>query len=49
MNIFDKGFAPTEAVIRYIDGDYVVLKPAASCAVPSPTSRSRSMSCFTGA
>ena len=27
MNIFDKGFAPTEATIRYMDGDYVVLKP----------------------
>jgi hypothetical protein len=27
MNIFDKGFSPSEAVIRYLDGDYVVLKP----------------------
>ncbi len=27
MNIFDKGFTPAEAVIRYMDGDYVVLKP----------------------
>ncbi|MDB5623235.1 MAG: hypothetical protein JWR39_1798 [Devosia sp.] len=27
MNIFDKGFSATEAVIRYLDGDYVVLKP----------------------
>jgi hypothetical protein len=27
MNIFDKGFAPSEAVIRYLDGDYVVLRP----------------------
>ena len=27
MNIFDKGFSANEAVIRYLDGDYVVLKP----------------------
>ncbi|HEV7718368.1 MAG TPA: DUF2093 domain-containing protein [Arsenicitalea sp.] len=27
MNIFDKGFAPSEAVVRYLDGDYVVLRP----------------------
>ena len=27
MNIFDKGFAPAEATLRYLDGDYVVLKP----------------------
>ena len=27
MNIFDKGFQPAEAHIRYLDGDYVVLKP----------------------
>jgi hypothetical protein len=35
MNIFDKGFAPTEAVIRYLDGDYVVLKPGSfvRCAI----------------
>lgn len=35
MNIFDKGFAPTEAVIRYMDGDYVVLKPGSfvRCAI----------------
>ena len=35
MNIFDKGIGPTEAVIRYLDGDYVVLKPGsfARCAV----------------
>ena len=26
MNIFDKGFAPSEATLRYLDGDYVVLK-----------------------
>lgn len=26
MNIFDKGFSPSEANIRYLDGDYVVLK-----------------------
>jgi len=27
MNIFDKGFAPSEAVVRYLDADFVVLKP----------------------
>ena len=27
MNIFDKGFSPAEAQIRYLDGDYVVLRP----------------------
>ena len=27
MNIFDKGFSASAAVIRYLDGDYVVLKP----------------------
>ncbi len=27
MNIFDKGFSPAEATLRYLDGDYVVLKP----------------------
>ena len=35
MNIFDKGFAPAEAVVRYLDGDYVVLKPGSfvRCAI----------------
>ncbi len=35
MNIFDKGFSPSEAVIRYLDGDYVVLKPGSfvRCAI----------------
>ena len=35
MNIFDKSFAPSEATIRYLDGDYVVLKPGTfvRCAV----------------
>jgi hypothetical protein len=35
MNIFDRGFAPTEAVVKYLDGDYVVLKPGSfvRCAV----------------
>ena len=35
MNIFDKGFAPAEATLRYLDGDYVVLKPGSfvRCAV----------------
>ena len=27
MNIFDKGFTPAEAQLRYLDGDYVVLRP----------------------
>jgi hypothetical protein len=26
MNIFDKGFSSAEASLRYLDGDYVVLK-----------------------
>ena len=35
MNIFDKGFSPSEAQIRYLDGDYVVLRPGSfvRCAV----------------
>ena len=35
MNLFDKNIAPAEAVIRYLDGDYVVLKPGsfARCAM----------------
>ena len=35
MNIFDKGFTPSEAVIRYLDGDYVVLRPGSfvRCAI----------------
>lgn len=35
MNIFDRGLTPTEAVIRYLDGDYVVLKPGSfvRCAI----------------
>ncbi|MGV8832396.1 MAG: DUF2093 domain-containing protein [Devosia sp.] len=35
MNLFDKRMAPTEATIRYLDGDYVVLKPGsfARCAI----------------
>lgn len=27
MNILDKGFTPSEAEIRYLDGDYVVVRP----------------------
>ena len=27
MNIYDKNFTPSEAVIRYLDGDYVVVRP----------------------
>ena len=35
MNIFDPGFAPTEAKIRYMDADFVVLKPGSfvRCAI----------------
>jgi hypothetical protein len=35
MNIFDKGFTPSEAAIRYLDGDYVVLRPGSfvRCAI----------------
>ena len=34
-NIHDKNFAPSEAVIRYLDGDYVVVRPGSfvRCAV----------------
>ena len=27
MNIFDKSFSPSEAQIRYLDADYIVLRP----------------------
>jgi hypothetical protein len=27
MNILDSGFSPSEAQIRYLDADYVVVKP----------------------
>jgi hypothetical protein len=35
MNIYDKSFAPSEAVIRYLDGDYVIVRPGSfvRCAV----------------
>jgi hypothetical protein len=35
MNIYDKGFQPAEAQIRYLDGDYVVIKPGSyvRCAI----------------
>lgn len=26
MNIFDKGFSPSEATLRYLDADYEVIK-----------------------
>lgn len=29
MNIFDQQFSSSEAVLRYLDGDFVVLKPGA--------------------
>jgi hypothetical protein len=37
MNIHDKNFAPTEAVIRYLDGDFVIVRPGSfvRCAVTS--------------
>ena len=37
MNIFDKGFVPSEAQLRYLDGDYVVLRPGSyvRCAITS--------------
>ena len=37
MNIYDKNFAPSEAVIRYLDGDYVVVRPGSfvRCAITS--------------
>jgi len=35
MNIFDKGFSSQEAQIRYLDGDYVVVRPGSfvRCAI----------------
>jgi hypothetical protein len=41
MNIFDKSFSPSEAQVRYLDADYVVLKPGsfvrcATTGVPIP-------------
>ena len=35
MNIFDKSFTPTEAQVRFLDGDCVVLKPGSfvRCAI----------------
>lgn len=35
MNILDKNFSPSEAVIRYLDGDFVVVRPGSfvRCAV----------------
>ena len=35
MNILDRGFTPSEATIRYLDGDYVVVRPGSfvRCAV----------------
>ena len=35
MNILDKNFTPSEATIRYLDGDYVVVRPGSfvRCAV----------------
>ena len=35
MNIYDKIFAPSEAVIRYLDGDFVVVRPGSfvRCAI----------------
>lgn len=35
MNIFDKSFNPSEAQLRYLDADYVVLRPGSfvRCAI----------------
>jgi len=35
MNIFDKGFTPAEAQVRYLDADFVVVRPGSfvRCAV----------------
>jgi hypothetical protein len=35
MNIFDKSFTPSEAVIRYLDADFVIVRPGSfvRCAV----------------
>jgi hypothetical protein len=35
MNIFDKGFSPSEAQVRYLDADFVVVRPGSfvRCAV----------------
>lgn len=35
MNILDSGFAPSEAQLRYLDADYVVVKPGSfvRCAI----------------
>ncbi|MDC9823606.1 DUF2093 domain-containing protein [Devosia sp. ZB163] len=35
MNIFDKSFSPSEAQLRYLDADYVVLRPGSfvRCAI----------------
>jgi len=35
MNILEKGFTPSEAVVRYLDADYVVLRPGSfvRCAI----------------
>ena len=35
MNILDKNFSPSEATIRYLDGDFQVISPGAfvRCAV----------------
>lgn len=35
MNIYDKNFSSSEATIRYLDGDYVVIRPGSfvRCAI----------------
>ena len=35
MNILDRGFSPSEAQIRYLDGDYLILRPGSfvRCAI----------------
>jgi hypothetical protein len=35
MNILDKNFSPSQAVVRFLDADYVVLRPGSfvRCAI----------------
>ncbi len=39
MNIFDKSFSPSEAQLRYLDADYVVLRAGnfVRCAITGAT------------
>ena len=48
MNIFDKGFTPSEAQIRYLDGDFVVMKPGSfvRCAITGKPIPVDELSCW---